>query len=182
MNDSQVDYELQIHQELNVKFEALSDVQRIEIRRRYDKAMAIGISSHKAIESIEKYEKDALIISKHIWSAIGLFVVLFVAFYQMRLYFDISEGWMVVILSVLIHPVINLTSLLSMVRSNAVVKSELKALEHQWLCVSPNFELREFINLRKKNNLTVSERGSFRMSALQLKSSIVNLISFKYSF
>jgi hypothetical protein len=182
MSDSPRDFELELLQELNVKFNALSDVQRVEIRRRYDKAMAIGISSHKATESIEKYEKDALIISKHIWIAIGFCAVLLMAFHQMRSYFDLSDGWMVVTLSILIHPAINLISLLSMVRINAVVKSELKTLEHQWMCVSPNFELREFINLRKKNNLTVSEKGSFSMSALQLKSSIVNLISFKYSF
>ncbi len=183
MSDSQDDHELKVHSELNMNFEKLSDVQRIEIRRRYDSAMAIGISAHKSIDSIDDCEKEIAKEIKHIWSAIALCIALLVFYYQVRFYTGNSNNaWVVAILCVLIHPAINLMSLLINLKNNAAAKSEMKVLEQQWMCFSPNFELREFIKLRRKNNLAASERGSHRMSALQLKCSIVNVISFKYSF
>ena len=78
---------LEESRKLNVIEKSLSEAQRMEIRRRYDLSVAVGVSAHKiknTISEIEKYNRKKIINLDSYDNFIYIFIVVYLV---LRFYF-----------------------------------------------------------------------------------------------
>jgi hypothetical protein len=172
--------------EVNQIFSELSDVQKIEIQQRFDKAIVIAMKAQDLTTKIqfeEKVdEKQSEIQSKFEMIFLFFGFLFFALKYGTNglLYFENNWGY-VVLLPLAVSFLYRFERHLTNKRIDNC-NTELKNLNWCWKELVPNYRLDEFVEYRIKNGLDTNEIGTFKLHTVALKRSIVNVVGFKYNF
>lgn len=173
--------------EINIKEKSLTDAQRMEIRRRYDLSVAIGLRAHKIndeINEIEKYVKtDAAVLEKFENFLYVFFVVFlvvkfgsnglaneFLSKYEWYCIVPLFAFWFYILSQRKYDKAID------------KLKSNFTDLEVQWNSCNPYYSLAEYIEKRKTNNIDANDRGDFTLVAIGLRKSIIGRVDFQYTW
>jgi hypothetical protein len=174
--------------EINIREKSLTDAQRIEIRRRYDLSVAIGMRAHKIKDEI----KDIEIFSKHHATVLETFEFFLYVFFGgfLGIKFGTSglaNEFLAKYEWFLIVPLISFwfyTSSKNKKYDKAIdkLKSDFIDLEVQWKSCNPIYRLTEYIEKRKRNNIDASDRADFTLVAIGLRKSIIEHVDFQYTW
>ena len=172
--------------EVNQIFSELSDVQKIEIQQRFDKAIVIAMKAQDLTAKIqfEKKvdEKQSEIQSKFEMTFLFFGFLFFVAKYGTNGLLNFENNWgYVVLLPLAVSFLYRFERHLTNKRIDNC-NSELKNLNLCWRELVPNYRLDEFVEYRIKNGLDANEIGTFKLHTVALKRSIVNVVGCKYDF
>jgi hypothetical protein len=173
--------------EVNIIFSDLSDVQKIEIQQRFDKAIVIAMKAQDLTAKIqfekEVDEKQSEIQSKFEMVFLFFAVLFFVTKYSTNgLLVNFDSNWGYVVLLPLIVSFLYRYERHQTNKKINNYNTELKNLNWCWKELVPNYRLNEFVEYRIKNKLDTDERGTFNLHTVALKRSIVNVVGFKYDF
>ena len=186
-NLSNDDLYLEKSNEINIKEKSLTDAQRMEIRRRYDLSVAIGLRAHKIkdeINEIENYVKtDAAVLEKFenfLYVFFVVFLVIkfgsnglaneFLSKYEWYFIVPLFAFWFYTLSQRKYDKAID------------KLKSNFLDLEVQWNSCNPYYSLAEYIEKRQTNNIDASDRGDFTLVAIGLRKSIIGRVDFQYTW
>lgn len=170
---------------LQQKFHDLSIAQKIEIRRRFDIAVAIGLRFRVVSKKMD--EEKARCVKKrssrkNILILFGILFLGLISFYGYgeRGWGNFNVGWWII----LVYPVV-----VSLVASYEIslseklcVKSEydLNSLNFQWNSNVPGYPLRIFLNHCADCQYDEQSTTSLSQHIFELKGNIVSKIAFEY--
>lgn len=173
--------------EINIKEKSLSDAQRIEIRRKYDLSVAIGMRAHKIQDEIKEIETYVKTDRKVLENFENFLFILFVAYLVLKFAtnglaneFLEKYGWFILILLFSFW----LYTLSQKKYDKAIdkLKSNFIDLEVQWNSCHPIYRLTQYIENRRRNNIDASDRGDYTLAAIGLRKSIIGHIDFQYTW
>jgi len=173
--------------EINIKEKSLTDAQRMEIRRRYDLSVAIGIRAHKIkeeIKKIETYVKTDAAVLDNFENFLYIFFVIFLVVkfgvnglfndfltkYEWYLIVPLFAFWFYILYRKKYNKAID------------ILNSKFIDLEVQWNSCNPYYSLTEYIEKRQANNIDASDRGDFTLVAIGLRKSIIGRVDFQYTW
>ncbi|TXI11895.1 MAG: hypothetical protein E6Q68_05025 [Polynucleobacter sp.] len=170
---------------INAVVAELSNEQKIEIVRRFDRAQSIGMCVHELTDELEKLCSDIRFFKKVekilLCIAVAIIFLYFLVKHDLPSK-EVGVDWLymgVVFLATTLLARVLIFWLWLNERQN---KRILKKLGYDWLEVSCGYPLRLFVSARKKNNRSYDDDGAFDGQTINLKEHIVNHLSFKYSF
>jgi hypothetical protein len=166
---------------------SLSDAQRMEIRRRYDLAVAVGMSAHKIKNEIVKLEATMKIGEGKITNYESFYFIIVIFYFVLR--FAVSDSLFEMIKKYewyFLTPLLAYGAFLFFQRKEekliVSLKQNLAALEVQWNSCSPHYSIQLYIDNRNAHNINASDRGDFSIVALALRESIIGKVDFKYNW
>lgn len=171
----------------NEVFNGLSTEQKIEIRRRFDIAISAGYRAHKLSELIKKgvsaCDEQSVLKTKSDWVFVAALVFLYLITYGLKNVVSVNANLIYLAGIPLLFSLGVRYDLYAMSQQIKKMRSEVDVLTDKWDDVVPNYSLEEFL----KWSLSLSfiqtcNRTSFAMNSLALKRSIIESVSFKYSF
>lgn len=173
--------------EINIKEKSLSDAQRMEIRRRYDLSVAIGMTAHKIKDDISEIENHIKTDTTVLESFENFLYVFFVVFLVVKFgnnglaneFLSKYEWFFIVPLFVFWFYTL---SQKKYDKAMNKLKSNFIDLEVQWNSCNPYYSLAEYIEKRKTNNIAASDRGDFTLVAIGLRKSIIGRVDFQYTW
>jgi hypothetical protein len=178
---------LERSREINSIEKSLSDAQRMEIRRRYDLAVAVGMSAHKIKNEIVKLEATMKIGEGKITNYESFYFIFVIFYFALR--FAVSDSLFEMIKKYewyFLTPLLAYGAFLFFQRKEekliVSLKQNLAALEVQWNSCSPKYSLQLYIDNRNAHNINASDRGDFSLVALALRESIIGKVDFKYNW
>lgn len=178
---------LERSREINSIEKSLSDAQRMEIRRRYDLAVAVGMNAHKIKNEILKLEATMKIGEGKITNYESFYFIFVIFYFALR--FAVSDSLFEMIKKYewyFLIPLLAYGAFLFFQRKeeNLIVslKQNLATLEVQWNSCSPYYSIQLYIDNRNAHNINASDRGDFSLVALALKESIIGKVDFKYNW
>jgi hypothetical protein len=172
--------------EINIKEKSLSDAQRMEIRRKYDLSVAIGMRAHKIKDEIKEIESNVKINAKILDNYENFLLIFFVSYLIFKfgtngLISDFLTKYEWVIL-----PFFAFWFFIAFQKNHNKALDKLKSnfidLEVQWNSCNPIYSLTQYIENRRKNNIDASDRGDFTLVAIGLRKSIIGHIDFQYTW
>ncbi len=173
--------------EINIKEQSLTDAQRMEIRRRYDLSVAIGMRAHKIkdeIKEIDSHVKNNTSILANFENFLYIFFVVFLI-----VKFGISGSvnefvtkyqWYFIVPLFIFWFYISYQKKYD--KAFDKLKSNFMELEVQWNSCNPRYSLSEYIEKRQVNNIDASDRGDFTLVAIGLRKSIIGRVDFQYTW
>jgi hypothetical protein len=187
MSLSDEDLFLQKSHEINFKEKSLGDAQRMEIRRRYDLSVAIGMRAHKIKDEIKKYETYTKTDASMLDNFENFLYIFFVIFLILKFganglanEFLLKYEWYFIV------PLFAFWFYILFQKKNdkAIDKlnRNLMELEMQWNSCNPIYSLAEYIEKRRRNNIDASDRGDFTLVAIGLRKSIIEHVDFQYTW
>jgi len=178
---------LEKSEEINIKEQSLTDAQRIEIRRRYDLSVAIGMKAHKIKEQIDEIEtcvkSNARFFGKIeilLWFFSCVFIIVKFGPNGLANEFLTKYEWFFIAPSFAFWFYIFSPKKYDKDIDN--LNSKFIDLEVQWDSCNAYYSLAEYIQKRQANNIFASERGDFTLVAIGLRKCIINRVDFKYTW
>ncbi len=173
--------------EINIKEKSLSDAQRIEIRRKYDLSVAIGMRAHKIQDEIKEIETYVKTDRKVLENFENFLFILFVAYLVLKfatngLANEFLEKYEWFILILLFSFWLYTFSQKKYDKAIDKLTSNFIDLEVQWNSCHPIYRLTQYIENRRRNNLDASDRGDYTLAAIGLRKSIIGHIDFQYTW
>lgn len=173
--------------EINIIEKSLSDAQRMEIRRKYDLSVAVGMRAHKILDEIKEIETYVKTDRKVLENFENFLFIFFVVYLVLKFAtnglaneFLAKYEWFILI------PLFSfwLYTLSQKKYDKAIdnLKSDFIDLEVQWNACNPIFRLTQYIENRRRNNIDASDRGDFTLAAIGLRKSIIGHIDFQYTW
>ncbi len=172
--------------EINIKEKSLTDAQRMEIRRRYDLSVAIGMRAHKIKDEIKKIESKVRTDAKTLDNYENFLLVFFVTYLVFKFgtnglvsEFVTKYEWFIIPLFAFWFFIFfqkKYDKAINKLQSNFI------ELEIQWISCNPYYRLEEYIDKRQANNIDASDRGDFTLVAIGLRKSIIGRVDFQYTW
>lgn len=173
--------------EINIKEKSLTDAQRMEIRRRYDLSVAIGMRAHKINDEIKEIENNLKTDATVLVNFENFLYIFFVVFLVVKFgtnglaneFLSKYEWYFIVPLFAFWFYTLSQKKYDKAIDK---LKSNFIELEVQWNSCNPYYSLAEYIEKRKTNNIDVSDRGDFTLVAIGLRKSIIGRVDFQYTW
>ena len=173
--------------EINIKEKSLTDAQRMEIRRRYDLSVAIGMRAHKINDEIKEIENNLKTDATVLVNFENFLYIFFVVFLIVKFgtnglaneFLSKYEWYFIVPLFAFWFYTLSQKKYDKAIDK---LKSNFIELEVQWNSCNPYYSLAEYIEKRKTNNIDVSDRGDFTLVAIGLRKSIIGRVDFQYTW
>ena len=172
--------------EINIKEKSLTDAQRMEIRRRYDLSVAIGMRAHKIKDEIKKIESNVKIDAKILDNYENFLLIFFITYLVFKFgtnglvsEFLTNYEWFILPLFAFWFYIFFQKKYDKEIDK---LKSNFIELEIQWNSCNPNYTLEEYIEKRQVNNIDASDRGDFTLVAIGLRKSIIGKVDFQYTW
>lgn len=171
----------------NEVFNGLPTEQKIEIRRRFDIAISAGYRAHKLSELIKKGksacdEQSALRI-KSDWVFVAALAILYLITYGIKNIVAVNANLIYLAGIPLLFSLGVRYDLYAISQKIKKMQNEIDVLAEKWDDVVPNYSLEEFLKWSLSLSfIQTSDRTSFAVNSVALKRSIIESVSFKYSF
>jgi hypothetical protein len=173
--------------EINVVEKSLTDAQRMEIRRRYDLSIAVGVSAHKIKNQIKETHESNSIKNEKLntyENFIYIFIFIYIAlrFSNIAVATDFLKNYEWFILTPLIVYYVLIFYSRREDKHLELLNKKLVDLETQWNSCNPRYSIHEYIDNRIKNNIADNDRGDFTLVAIGLRKSIISRVDFQYNW
>lgn len=171
----------------NEVFNGLSIEQKIEIRRRFDIAISAGYLAHKLSELIKKgmsaCDEQSALKTKSDWAFVAALVFFYLITYGIKNIVSVNTNLIYLAGVPLLFSLGVRYDLYVISQRVKKMQNEIDVLAEKWDEVVPNYSLDEFLKWSLSLNFTQTcNRTSFAVNSVALKRSIIESVSFKYSF